>query len=107
MLIDHSSYMDNLTCVLTNIELEVVLIPSLVIGLVRYCYQASIGHFNIGIEFLVCDILEKHLPHNIVKNLPPVVFEYTSAKQQELEMQFMTWIQSKDNDNNNSDRSIK
>ncbi|MEA3296433.1 MAG: hypothetical protein U9R56_01040 [candidate division Zixibacteria bacterium] len=102
-LIDLSNYIESKTYLLTNIEFEVVSIPPLVIGLVRHCCQPTIGHFHIGIEFLVREILNKHLSPDIMKNLPSVVFEYTTAKQQELEMQFVTWMQK--NESTGKDRS--
>jgi len=69
---------------LLNIDVRDFDFPALIIGQVRYCYPIDKFRFNVGIEFIVGDIREKHFAPSTLKRMPPVVFEYTASRRKEL-----------------------
>jgi len=77
----------NLSCdsyLLLNIDIHDFEFPALVVGQVRYCYPIDKFRFNVGIEFIVGDLKEKHFAPSTIKGMPPVVFEYTASRRKEL-----------------------
>jgi hypothetical protein len=69
---------------LLNVALNEFDFPSLVIGQVRYSYAVDTFRFNIGVEFIIDDVKEKHFAPSFIKRLPSVVFEYDASRRSEL-----------------------
>lgn len=69
---------------LLNIELGEVEFPNLVIGQVRYSYPIDSFRFNVGIEFIVSDVKERHFAPSAIKKLPEAVFQYDAHRRREL-----------------------
>ncbi|UCG61696.1 MAG: hypothetical protein JSV52_15525 [Candidatus Zixiibacteriota bacterium] len=74
----------NHTYLLLNIDMHDFDFPALVIGQVRYSYAIDSFRFNVGIEFIVSDLKERHFNSSTLKRLPPVVFEYDASRRAEL-----------------------
>ena len=70
--------------VLLNIDLNDIEFPNLVIGQVRYSYPIDSFRFNVGIEFIVSDLKDRHFAPSAIKRLPEAVFEYDSNRRREL-----------------------
>ncbi len=94
MLIDLSSFLEELCYLIMNIQLGRSLMPPLLLGQVRHCQESGIGHFHIGVEFIIDDVKTRHFPLSTLKNLPPVVFEYTAVRRDELNRQLSAQVQN-------------
>lgn len=69
---------------LLNIDLNDFEFPNLVIGQVRYSYPIDGFRFNVGIEFIVSDVKDRHFAPSAIKRLPDAVFEYNADRRREL-----------------------
>ncbi|MCK4605996.1 MAG: PilZ domain-containing protein [candidate division Zixibacteria bacterium] len=94
MLIDLSSVLDKLSYLIMNIQLDRSLMPPLLLGQVRHCQQSGIGHFHIGVEFIVDNLKTEHFSPSALKRLPPALFEYTAAIRDELNRQLTVQVQN-------------
>ncbi len=83
-LIDFSSYLESSTYLLMNLALEELSFPTLVLGQVRYTLPAEIGHFQVGVEFIVREMGQGRFPRLTLKRLPSTVLEYSESKRNEL-----------------------
>jgi c-di-GMP-binding flagellar brake protein YcgR len=84
VLIDFSSCLENSTYLLMNIGLEDFAFPSLVLGQVRYTLPGEIGHYRVGVEFIVKEAGQERLSSLTLKRLPSSIFEYDESKRNEL-----------------------
>ena len=78
---------------LLNIEIGDLDFPALIIGQVRYSYPIDSFRFNIGIEFVVSDLKEKHFSPSTIQKMPPVVFAYTASRRKELNRELAVQMQ--------------
>jgi hypothetical protein len=83
-LIDFSSCLESSTYLLMNMALEEFSFPTLVLGQVRYTLPAEIGHFQVGVEFIVREMGQGRFPRLTLKRLPSAVLEYSESKRNEL-----------------------
>ncbi|MFQ6007543.1 MAG: PilZ domain-containing protein [Candidatus Zixiibacteriota bacterium] len=83
-LIDFSSCLERSTYLLINMALEESFFPSLVLGQVRYTLTEEIGHFQVGVEFIVREMGHQRFSSLMLERLPPVVLEYSESKRNEL-----------------------
>ena len=78
---------------LLNVEIDDIDFPALIIGQVRYSYPIDSFRFNIGIEFVISDLKEKHFAPTTIQKMPPVVFGYTASRRKELNRELAVQMQ--------------
>jgi hypothetical protein len=83
----------NQSYLLLSIDLNDFDFPNLVIGQVRYSYPIDSFRFNIGIEFIVSDVKERHFAPSAIKRLPESVFEYDATRRRELNKELSVKMQ--------------
>jgi len=93
IMLTFPSHLTNTTYLLLNIEAMDIEFPRLIVGKVCYSYPMDKYHFNIGVEFIVTEKKEIHFPQLTLKQLPPVVFQYSVSKRAELEKKLTARMQ--------------
>ena len=84
VLLNVPGYLENGVTLLLNIDAREELLPPLVMGRVRYCYQDDDSGYKAGVEFLVKEVTTRLLPPPMLAKLPPVVLNYTVATREKL-----------------------
>ncbi|HOP05787.1 MAG TPA: PilZ domain-containing protein [candidate division Zixibacteria bacterium] len=91
LLLDLSSRLEKGTKLFVNLALDQFEFPVLMIGCVRHSIQPETGHFYTGVEFLTDMQARVEVPENILKLLPPAVFEFTAPKRAEMNQALIAW----------------
>ncbi len=85
-LVTVPSLLDKDICLIMNVELAgEVPFPSLVLAQVRHCYQPEAGPFSVGVEFITREIGKTMFSPLRLRDLPPVILEYSQRHRNELD----------------------
>jgi hypothetical protein len=84
VMISLPSILERDATVLLNLGVVHELLPPLLLGQVRHCFQFEETGFRVGIEFLVREVLSKQLRPSVLDELPAATKDYTARKREKL-----------------------
>jgi hypothetical protein len=91
ILLGTSSYIEKGVHLLMNIDVDEPLLPPLVLGQVRHCYQGIENSYKAGVEFVVREKGTRMFADEAKRKLPPAIFEYTSVNREKLNKIVKAW----------------
>ncbi len=93
-LVHFSSFVQPDILLLMHFDLPKKILPDLVLARVRHCFQLDYSRYNVGVEFVVREAGNRHVPQQRLNHLPDSVFSYTAADRERKNHEIEAWMQS-------------
>lgn len=93
-LIRLTSFVQPDILLLLHFDLPKKVLPDLILGRVRHCFQLDMSTYHVGVEFMVREASRRHLNERRLEHLPNAVFSYTASDREKRDYEIQAWMQS-------------